>query len=205
MSEIRPDGGRRRGKSKGDLREEAILNAAERQLAETEYERITVATLMDEVGGSRGGFYFYFSTKADVVAALVERTVAALHVSPESLAGGERDLTPMQLIGILLAQTEAMWAEHGPVMSAAVELSPTVPSISASWSSAAEAVTRTATQIAVRAGLDASSAPEGAAATSAMLVWMAERAYYQARRLGTPTLPEVTAACEAVWRRCLTA
>ncbi|RCK70241.1 TetR/AcrR family transcriptional regulator [Desertihabitans brevis] len=203
MGEAEVDTGRRRGRSKGDLREEAILAAAERQLASVGYESITVATLMEEAGGTRGGFYFYFRTKADAVAALVERTVSALHVSLESLSVDQPGAEPVDLIRELLVRTQAIWAEHGPVMSAAVELAPTVPAIGDRWAAARDAVTQTATRIAIQAGLPDSSASDGAAAVTALLVRMGEGAFYEATKRAAPPLSEVTATCGLIWQRCL--
>ena len=170
---------RRRTPSKGDLREDAILDAAERQLEANGHAAITISGLMTDVGISRAGFYFYFGSKNDVLAALVERTVAALHESidtlPDSGTAG-----PMALIGELLKRAETMWSEHGSVMRMALDLAPTVPAIDRAWSSAADASAQSAIEIAVRAGVPDDDTEQGARRLVRALVAMTERSYYRA-------------------------
>src|SRR3954466_3767735 len=73
-----PSPRRRTAPRKGDLREAAILDAAERQLSDRGADRITVETIATAAGITRGALYFYFGSKNDVLAALVERTVTAV-------------------------------------------------------------------------------------------------------------------------------
>jgi hypothetical protein len=45
--------------------------------------------------------------------------------------------------------------------------------------------------------------PTGAQAVATTLVWMTERAFYQAATTGAPGIPAVAATCTAVWLRAL--
>jgi TetR/AcrR family transcriptional regulator, ethionamide resistance regulator len=198
---VREPTARHRQVSKGDHREAAILDAAEVQLARDGYEAITVARLAEAVGLARAGFYFYFTTKSDVVAALVERTVSALHRTLDELPNS--DARPLeQLIWDLMQLTQTMWEEHGVVMRAAVDLAPSVRAIDTAWTAAINAVTNTAASVAALAGLADTPGPTGALDISTALVWMTERNFYQASRHDT-SLAETAESCTAIWLRAL--
>jgi AcrR family transcriptional regulator len=128
---------RRTAPRKGDVREAAILDAAERQLAEGGADRMTVETIATAAGITRGALYFYFGSKNDVVAALVERTAAAVIADIES-ADQSAPTDPREALSQGITRTATSWAEHGAVMRAAVELSPSVPQIEACWQDAAQ-------------------------------------------------------------------
>jgi AcrR family transcriptional regulator len=67
--------GRRPRRPSGDDRERAILNTAERLLAERSLPEISVEDLARGAGISRPTFYFYFSSKEAVVLSLLDRFV----------------------------------------------------------------------------------------------------------------------------------
>jgi AcrR family transcriptional regulator len=57
-------------------RRDAILNAAERLILTTGYERLTVQDILEELRISKGAFYHYFDSKSAVIEALTEQLVA---------------------------------------------------------------------------------------------------------------------------------
>lgn len=61
---------------KGDATERAILDTAERLLADVPLADISVADLARGAGISRSAFYFYFGSKNDVVLALLDASAA---------------------------------------------------------------------------------------------------------------------------------
>lgn len=197
-----PDTGttrRRTAPTKGDQRERAILDAAEQQLDTLGFERMTIETITKAVGITRGGFYFYFGSKNAVLAALVERTVARLRTEIEAAdASGE----PAPALHRSLDQTRDMWRDHGDVMRAAVELSPTVEAIGASWHAAVAAIRDITQAIAERAGLPDDDGPTGAHAVTTALVWMTERAFYQASKTGV-SLDDTAATLTHLWLNAL--
>src|ERR1700727_3137860 len=67
--------GRRRARAAGDEREQAILQTAERLLAERSLGETSVDDLTQGAGLSRSAFYFYFPSKDAVVLTLVDRMV----------------------------------------------------------------------------------------------------------------------------------
>ncbi|MFC6510767.1 TetR/AcrR family transcriptional regulator [Promicromonospora citrea] len=202
MDAVESRGRRRRATpTKGDRRERAILDAAEQQLGSDGYDRMTVATVAQAAGITRGALYFYFGSKNEVLAALVERTVTALRAEIDAADDGA---PPAQAVRQGLEQTARMWREHGTVMRAAVELSPTVPAIDAVWRSAVEALADTMCRVAERAGAPAGSGPRDAAAVTGALVWMTERVFYQASASAGPdALDGATDTLSHVWSRTL--
>jgi AcrR family transcriptional regulator len=57
-------------------RREEILDAAQRLILSTGYERLTVQDILDDLQISKGAFYHYFDSKPTVIAALTKRLVS---------------------------------------------------------------------------------------------------------------------------------
>jgi AcrR family transcriptional regulator len=74
---------RRRRPSRGDLKEHAILETAERLLAEKSIHEIGVDELAQGAKISRPSFYFYFESKFAVLQALVDRVVQETYAEAE--------------------------------------------------------------------------------------------------------------------------
>ena len=70
-----PATGSRRGPTKGDQRERALLDAARTLLREKSIGQLTIDELAGAAGIARSGFYFYFESKQAVLAALCERVI----------------------------------------------------------------------------------------------------------------------------------
>jgi AcrR family transcriptional regulator len=187
--------------TKGEKREQAILDAAESQLVEIGADAMTVNTIATAAGITRGALYFYFRSKDDVIAALVRQTVAEHHEAIDLLPGGE-DETPPDLIRLLIDRTRRMWKEHGAVMRAMIELAPTVESVREAWASAVDDAAGTAARIAERAGLPATTESNGSAAITRALVQMAGRAFYESSREGT-SLEKTAETLTTIWLRAL--
>lgn len=69
---------RRRGPTKGDLREKAILEAAGTLLDSKPLSAVTTDELAGAAGLSRSSFYFYFDSKAAVLTALLDELSTSL-------------------------------------------------------------------------------------------------------------------------------
>jgi len=191
--------GRRRSvRSKGDLREQAILDAAESQLATVGIDGMTVETIATAAGISRAAFYFYFGSRDDAIAALVDRVVTMLETGV--LPIGEE--SPAASIRRGVEDTARMWREHGPVMRAAVELSPSVPSIAERWRAAEDVVVETTRAIAEDAGFAGGSGPLSAGATTRALMWMTERRFYEAFRV-QESIDDVAETLSSIWLAAL--
>ena len=57
------------------LRREAFVDVAERLIQSTGYEEMSIQNVLDELGASRGAFYYYFDSKAALLDAVVARMV----------------------------------------------------------------------------------------------------------------------------------
>lgn len=68
--------GRRNKRPSGDEREEAILLGAERLMQERSFASLSIEDLAASAGLSRSAFYFYFSSKDDVLLALLDRVIS---------------------------------------------------------------------------------------------------------------------------------
>ncbi|ANI42645.1 TetR/AcrR family transcriptional regulator [Mycolicibacterium vaccae] len=96
-SQTRPARGRRAARPSGDDRELAILETAERLLADRPLSEISVDDLAKGAGISRPTFYFYFPSKDAVLLTLLERVIA------------EADAALAQLIADRPADRRAVW------------------------------------------------------------------------------------------------
>lgn len=199
---------RRRGQggpSKGDLRERAILDAAERRLGLDGYEAMKVETIASEVGISRASLYFYFGSKQEVLTALVARTMQAL-AADEMIAKGaadattERDDGGAETVRAAIDLTVAAWREHGTVMRAAVELGPMVPEIGCLWDDTVARFVQTMTTVARGAGKP--RGPVDAEEIAHALCWMTERVLYRASVDGAD-LEHTADVCHQVWTSAL--
>src|SRR6476620_9851797 len=67
--------GRRTARVSGDERQDAILATAEALLGERAFDDIAIEELARGAGISRPTFYFYFSSKDEVLLALLDRVI----------------------------------------------------------------------------------------------------------------------------------
>ena len=198
-----PRPGRRRSTaSKGDLRERAILDVVRRQLARDGAESVTVDSVAREVGITRAAFYFYFGSRSDALAAVLDETLTALRTEVAAMPL-DPDSDPAHVLARAVRRTHAAWRDHGAVMRLGVELAPTVPAIDASWTATIDATTASLTPLTVRAGVPEGRGPTDAPAVTRALVWMTERVFYEAHRTGHPSLTQAARTCEATWARLL--
>lgn len=158
---------------------------------------MTVETIATAAGITRGALYFYFGSKNDVLAALVERTAAAVVADIEGAAESTPD-DPREALRQGIDRTARSWAEHGAVMRVALELSPTVSKIDAGWQAALAATGRATRSALVRGGVPDNRGPRGARAISAALVSMTERHFYLASKHGT-SLTDTAQTLTHIW------
>lgn len=104
----------RRGPSKGDLREAAILDAVSRLLEHKSFSDISVEEIAAGAGISRSSFYFYFPSKDALLHALDER------LGREALERHEGDLPLPEAIRRSIVYSVRAWQEQGPVFRAIV-------------------------------------------------------------------------------------
>ncbi|GAS97714.1 regulatory protein TetR [Mycolicibacterium canariasense] len=184
---------------KGDLREAAILDAAERLLSTIGYDAMTIADVAEGAGITRGALYFYFGSKQEIITALFARTVAVLH--EKSRAATEDAASGAKAIDTAMRRTEDLWREHGVVMRTAIDLAATVPQLDALWKETADIFIAAIKAILEQMGVPAGKRPDQSSALAEALCWMIERNFYQASRVSPARLAQARQACTEIWLR----
>ncbi len=160
---------------------------------------MTVESIAKGAGLSRGSLYFYFGSKQEVLAALVARTVARLHMDDRSIDVGP---PARDIVRRAVELTADAWREHGTVMRAAVEFSAEVPEIARLWHATIINNTEAMARVLVAAGLSDEDGPAGAASLAGALCWMTERNFYHASTQ-PGGLARMTETMVEIWCRVL--
>ncbi|PRY10562.1 TetR/AcrR family transcriptional regulator [Kineococcus rhizosphaerae] len=197
--------GRRAPRTRGDDRERAILDTAERLLGERSYADVSVDDLARGAGLSRPTFYFYFPSKESVLLALLDRVVAEARARrDEAFAQPAADAEGRwrQAIGAI-AQP---FRSHLAVTLAAAEARATSAAVRDVWNGVMDRfVTETATQIEAERARGA--APDGPPARdlAVALNWMNERVLHSAFAGEQPALAadDAVEVLLVVWLRTI--
>jgi AcrR family transcriptional regulator len=112
--------GREEAFRRGDQREQAILDSVERLLEGTSLRDITIEQIARGAGISRPTLYFYFESKAQMLAALLARTVEEV-VERFQKAMGDADEPLARIIGRVVDEVIGGWRRHSTVWRAAIE------------------------------------------------------------------------------------
>lgn len=196
-----PEPGRRRSAapSKGDLREQRILDVLGELLAAKSFDALTTADIAARAGLSRASMYFYFSSKQEALVALFARTVEALR--EKSRAAADDPAAPRDAIATAMARTRDRWREHGLIMRVAIDQSSAIPALGALWTETAEIFIDAIAVILVRAGAGSHDGADGARALAGALCWMIERTFYHASAVSLDELDKAAETCREVWLR----
>lgn len=57
------------------IRRDVFIDVAERMIQVKGYDKVSIQDLLDDLGASKGAFYHYFDSKADLLEAIVDRMV----------------------------------------------------------------------------------------------------------------------------------
>ncbi|MDQ0381983.1 TetR/AcrR family transcriptional regulator [Amycolatopsis thermophila] len=193
--------GRRRSgaPSKGDLREQKILEVLGDLLAVKSFDALTTNDIAERAGLSRASMYFYFSSKQEALVALFAKTVEALR--EKSRAAADDPAAPRDAIATALRRTRDHWREHGLIMRVTIDQASTIPEIGALWTETAEIFIEAITAILVRAGVASHDGPDGAPALARAVCWMIERTFYHASAISPEALDQAAETCRVVWLR----
>ncbi|MEU6260984.1 TetR/AcrR family transcriptional regulator [Streptomyces sp. NPDC047043] len=182
--------GRRARGFSGDDRERAILATAERLLGERSLSEISVDQLAKGAGISRPTFYFYFTSKEQVLLALFDRVVEearsnrgdALQRLAEDEEQGWRDA-----IGPFCAT----FADHRAITSAAAAAQYTSAAVRELWSQVMERFVVEVTE-AIESERRRGAAPDGIPARdlATVLNSMVERSLFSTFTSTPPAVPE---------------
>jgi TetR/AcrR family transcriptional regulator, ethionamide resistance regulator len=197
-------GVRRRGPSKGDRTSQAILDTAEKLLAERDLGSITIDDLASGAGISRSAFYFHFESREAVLYLLADRVLDELFAAGEVWMSrrGER---PEDAVRKAIAGDLAIWRKHGAVLRAAVHARESDPAMKQFWADVARRfIVAAAQQIeADRAAGIALPGPPSAKQLASALVSMNDEVFYHQSRARRSGDREVVDTLTAVWLRSI--
>jgi AcrR family transcriptional regulator len=196
---------RRRAPRRGDLKERAILDTAERLLGEKALADIGVDELAKGAGISRPTFYFYFQSKEAVLPALVGRIADEMQAATEQWLQDLHE-DPRGAVSRSVAAAANLWREHGAVMRAAVQAWETSPEMRPVWEAAVGRFVEVTSEK-IRSEQEAGRAPSDPdpRELAQALVWMTERCFYTTS-LGAETAlseRELVPILTEVWLRAM--
>jgi TetR/AcrR family transcriptional regulator, ethionamide resistance regulator len=199
----RPHRGRRAPRVSGEERERAILETAERLLGERPLHEISVDDLAGGAGISRPAFYFYFSSKEDVLLALMDDVVE------EARRGIDLERFSEDPLGTLqrgLAAIHEAFREHRAVTLAAAAARTRSPRVRELWGRVMETFVDETT-LAVESERKRGRAPAGIPARDLAIAlnWMNERVLQATFEADTPALSDeaVLQTLSEVWLRAI--
>ena len=82
-------------------RKQELVDTAERLFLEKGYEQTAISDIVGEIGVAQGTFYYYFASKADVLEAVVEKTIATLEEELRAIMLRSNTDTPEKLNGMI--------------------------------------------------------------------------------------------------------
>ncbi|MGL4175152.1 MAG: TetR/AcrR family transcriptional regulator [Dermatophilaceae bacterium] len=165
---------------KGDARQEALLDSAERQLADVGVGGLAIDAVARGAGLSRPSLYFYFSSKAELIAALFARAQGEIF-GPLGDAV-DRETTGLDaVVRPALEHAVRRWRDHGPVLSAGIELSAGMPEVAEQYDAAVARLVDAATVLVARDVARAAADLKGADVREIVeaLVLMSERSLHR--------------------------
>lgn len=195
---------RRRGRSKGDIKEEAILDTADCLLREKAFRDVGIDELARGAGVTRPTFYFYFSSKNEMLSTLVRRVTERRRLAPGVWQERDEDEPGVTIRRSIAASAEA-WSHYGHILCAAVQTWRSNPEIRGFWEDTISEFVRGAADL-IRRERQAGRAIEGQESPEALataLVWMLERCMYTNALDTEPSLSdgELVETLTAIWIR----
>jgi TetR/AcrR family transcriptional regulator, ethionamide resistance regulator len=154
--------------------ETAVLEATEALLGEgATFAELNIERIATRAGISRTAFYFYFKDKRELLVRLTEGVNEQLMVAAAQWWTGESDIREA------LAGVAALYAEHGALMRATVEVSTYDEEMAIFWRGLVGRFVDATRQRIESDQATGRALPGPAHATAIALVWMVERSFYQ--------------------------
>jgi AcrR family transcriptional regulator len=180
----------------------AVLAATEELLSEgASYADLNIERIATRAGISRTAFYFYFRDKRDLLTRLTADVAELLYQQAEIWFSGEGD-DPEAEIREALTNIAALYAEHGVLLQAIVEVSTYDDEVAQAWHGLLGRfvdATRVRIEAERAAGRAVADHPQ---ATAFALCWMAEHTMYQHSVQGQPfATDEMVEALVGIWLR----
>src|SRR5512135_2331439 len=105
-------------RSRGDRQREAIVAAVRELLQEQAFADLSVSAISERAGIARSGFYFYFDSKYDVLAAILAEATHELEELTHYFAPRGADETPAAFAERMVGSAVAVFAHNDPIMTA---------------------------------------------------------------------------------------
>jgi len=100
---------------KYDVRHKEILDAAEELFVQTGYEKTTINNILDKVGIGKGTFYHYFTSKEEVVNAVINRVIQYI-VEKTVRAFSTPDLNATEKMQLMMDAANISGSPHFPFL-----------------------------------------------------------------------------------------
>jgi AcrR family transcriptional regulator len=195
------DGGRSRDPRKVTDSEKWIFEATEELLDEVPLRDITVAMIAEAAGVSRQTFYTHFSSKYEVVTALLEDVMHQIVGAVGPFIEMDPRESPVDALRKSFDAATDLWVEHRMILGAASENWHAVPELRERWTALwDQAIDITAALLDEQRA--AGVAPPGPASRqlASTMLWGAERALYIAGLQSNPDMDGEKAIIESLVR-----
>jgi AcrR family transcriptional regulator len=188
----------RRPPQRSDYRREAILDALDTWLQESNLDVINIAEISKQAGVTRSAFYFYFENKGAAVAALMERMIDETIVVNEHFTAAED--APRRRIYAMLDGLFEMRARHHHLFKAMLEVRGSSSSVRDIWDGARASFTDSIAEM-IRRDRAAGRAPDGLDpdVLAAVLLEVNDRLLERLTLGGTLTSAQLKDGAAAIW------
>lgn len=186
--------------AKGDKRELALLDAAEGLVKEGRFAEASVADLARSVGVSRAAFYFYFSSKEDLLASVVDRAVEGFNQRIADVLAPRESADAATALRASVEAAGELWWHHSQVLIASVDLGTRIPEVYDRTQHNLAVVREPTVALLMREGRvpEASNASEADALVLALTL-LSERNFYHLMR-GEPSRADLRRTMDLVAR-----
>jgi AcrR family transcriptional regulator len=188
----------RRPPQRSDHRREAILDALDTWLLESNLDAINIAEISKQAGVTRSAFYFYFENKGAAVAALMERILDATFAVNDTFTAANDP--PRQRIYAMLDGLFATCEKHGHLFRAMLEARGSSASVRDIWDDARGSFVDSVAAM-IRADRSAGKAPDGldADVLASVLLELNDRLLERLALGGSLTRQQLMDGAAAIW------
>lgn len=186
--------------AKGDQRELSLLEAAESLLKSGRYATASVTELAESAGISRAAFYFYFGSKEELLAAVLDRAVQGFNDHISAVLEPRDGIDAATALRSSVEAAADLWWDHSDVLIASVDLGTRMPEVYDRTQENLAIVRRPTVALLLREGRVPEVAdPAEADELVLALTLLAERNFYHLMR-GNPTKDDLARTSDRIAR-----